>query len=710
MFAIPVFCVKLVLKGGEILKKKITACIVVLSFVFALLSQGVSAHTALRYGIRGSEVQKMQQRLIDLKILSGRADGRFGPATRSAVIRFQKLKGLKQDGIAGPATLGALYGTTPGSSSSNSGGSSGTTAVNRTLRYGSRGSDVKSLQQRLNQLGFKCGTPDGRFGPKTRTAVYSFQRSKGLKVTGIADSTTLSAIYGTTPGSGSNSGGSSGTAAINRTLKYGSRGADVKLLQQRLNQLGFNCGTPDGSFGPRTRSAVYAFQRANGLSVNGIVDSANISKLFPPPPPPPPPPNPPETEAPLVEFHGTPGELAGKTVFLDAGHGGGSPGACREDVYEKVLNIDMVMRLKRMLEEAGAKVLLTREGDTERSLFYRDSFVNKYLLNLEIQKLTSERNEAQVQLDAASAVVGERNDKIAEQFLIMEQLKKDFAVENIDMEYIQSQTVILDNRITELQGQIESLKQQLDIPGADIENLQTQIGSKEEELSKKQSTRTLCDSAIKLDADIKKVDPAPFEQQITDLTTLIAEKGSAITDWERITGLFQEVLDKPAEKERFGIYALQTGPIPGKNYPTPDLVKTLDLVREKYQDDIIFISIHCNSTGDTVGTSSGTKVYTEEVCTEENSEYYNNQNYPQRKVFAEKLLEQMNASTNFSQKASQISYSDFNVLRETSVVSALIEVAYINNPGDRALLKKDQTREDACKGMYNGVAEYFKVY
>jgi N-acetyl-anhydromuramyl-L-alanine amidase AmpD len=62
-------------------------------------------------------------------------------------------------------------------------------------------------------------------------------------------------------------------------LKVGSRGEEVKKLQENLNRLGFNCGAADGIFGPKTEAAVKAFQKANGLAVDGIVGPATQAKL-----------------------------------------------------------------------------------------------------------------------------------------------------------------------------------------------------------------------------------------------------------------------------------------------------------------------------------------------------------------------------------------------------------------------------------------------
>lgn len=52
------------------------------------------------------------------------------------------------------------------------------------LRRGSEGDDVEELQNKLKKLGFYTATVDGDFGPKTETAVRSYQKSKGLEQTG----------------------------------------------------------------------------------------------------------------------------------------------------------------------------------------------------------------------------------------------------------------------------------------------------------------------------------------------------------------------------------------------------------------------------------------------------------------------------------------------------------------------------------------------
>lgn len=74
--------------------------------------------------------------------------------------------------------------------------------------------------------------------------------------------------------------------------------------------------------------------------------------------------------------------LKGLHVGLDAGHGGKYPGArSTSGLLEKDINLDIVLKLRDMLEQAGARVTLTRSGDTgpsmtERKRILRDAGVD----------------------------------------------------------------------------------------------------------------------------------------------------------------------------------------------------------------------------------------------------------------------------------------------------------------------------------------------
>lgn len=65
------------------------------------------------------------------------------------------------------------------------------------------------------------------------------------------------------------------------TLRFGSRGIYVELLQSTLKKLGFYFGEVDGIFGSQTRDAVYRFQREFGLVVDAVVGLKTWEKLMP---------------------------------------------------------------------------------------------------------------------------------------------------------------------------------------------------------------------------------------------------------------------------------------------------------------------------------------------------------------------------------------------------------------------------------------------
>ncbi len=72
-------------------------------------------------------------------------------------------------------------------------------------KVGSRGDEVRRIQNKLKSLGFFTGTVDGIYGVKTQSAVRRFQRSVGLTADGVAGPKTLLYL-----GLGSSSGGSGG--------------------------------------------------------------------------------------------------------------------------------------------------------------------------------------------------------------------------------------------------------------------------------------------------------------------------------------------------------------------------------------------------------------------------------------------------------------------------------------------------------------------
>lgn len=65
-----------------------------------------------------------------------------------------------------------------------------------------------------------------------------------------------------------------------RTIRESNQGEDVKELQLVLNELGYNCGKADGKFGVKTKNALKAYQKDNGLAADGVCGKKTVQKLI----------------------------------------------------------------------------------------------------------------------------------------------------------------------------------------------------------------------------------------------------------------------------------------------------------------------------------------------------------------------------------------------------------------------------------------------
>ena len=238
-------------------------------------SAGSGEYLLLKQGAFGLEVRKLQGRLAELGYYAGGVDGIYGETTVSAVKAFQRNNGLSGDGQAGEQTQKKLY-----SASARYASNPVATAdpgASRTLTLGMTGNDVYALQERLIELRYLDGVADGVFGQETQTALVAFQRNNGLTADGNAGASTLRKLAGSckaatrvTP-----SPAPSGTVA----LREGDSGENVYILQARLFELGYYTGRIDGRFSAETTQAVIDFQRANGLTADGIAGKGTQSRL-----------------------------------------------------------------------------------------------------------------------------------------------------------------------------------------------------------------------------------------------------------------------------------------------------------------------------------------------------------------------------------------------------------------------------------------------
>lgn len=235
-----------------------------------------STYRYLQDGSTGSDVKNLQTRLKELGYYTGSVTGTFGDATKAAVTAFQERNGLWVDGVAGEDTQRMLY-------SSAALPFYGMVAVTpvpqqtsyQTLKKGSSGAEVSSLQTRLAELYYYTGTATGIYDETTELAVKVFQQRNGLTVDGVAGTDTQRALYAETALSAPTA-----QPAGYTTLKSGSTGEAVYQLQQALYDLGYYAGMIDGVYDDDVASAVTAFQKANGLTVDGKAGKDTQKKLY----------------------------------------------------------------------------------------------------------------------------------------------------------------------------------------------------------------------------------------------------------------------------------------------------------------------------------------------------------------------------------------------------------------------------------------------
>ena len=127
-------------------------------------------------------------------------------------------------------------------------------------------------------------------------------------------------------------------------------------------------------------------------------------------------------------------DLLGKVIYIDPGHGGKDPGTIYKDIYEKDINLEICLKLQKVLESEGAIVYLTRYGDYDLSnnsysrkksdLNNRAKIINEsgadIYISIHLNSISSSTwRGAQVFYDD----VNEKNKDIAN--LFQEQLKQD---------------------------------------------------------------------------------------------------------------------------------------------------------------------------------------------------------------------------------------------------------------------------------------------
>lgn len=236
------------------------------------------------------------------------------------------------------------------------------------IHSGDTGPAVTEVRKVLVSLGLlsENSSGDGVYDRATDLAVRAFQQDRGLTVDGVVGAETYRAI--------SSARWRLGDRLLTFTAARPMVGDDVSVLQERLLELGYDSGRPDGVFGARTAAALRGLQRDYGLRVDGSCGPETLRalrqlgrkvvggrpQLL--------------RETTTVAISGP--ALVGKRVIVDPGHGGADPGSSFAGLTEAELAWDLAARLEGRLGAAGVTAYLTRGRTTGMTEEERAQFAN----------------------------------------------------------------------------------------------------------------------------------------------------------------------------------------------------------------------------------------------------------------------------------------------------------------------------------------------
>jgi N-acetylmuramoyl-L-alanine amidase len=251
------------------------------------------------------------------------------------------------------------------------------------LQIGDRSDSVGVISNTLNRLGF-LDTPSDLFDQKLEEAIKAFQQERGLTASGLINEITQRALDEARWRLG------------DRILLLGTqslmRGDDVAALQDRLIQMGFNCGKVDGVYGIKTEAAVKEFQKSVGIAVDGkcgpttLISLMRLVKTV-------------QGGAPSalresVKHSVRSPALANKVIVIDPSWGGQFAGESFHGVTESEIVFDLAQRLEGRLLALGVNVVLTRSSKNSPLEKERIEIANSVNADLLIAlKVDSYKNE-----------------------------------------------------------------------------------------------------------------------------------------------------------------------------------------------------------------------------------------------------------------------------------------------------------------------------
>jgi N-acetylmuramoyl-L-alanine amidase len=245
--------------------------------------------------------------------------------------------------------------------------------VERSYRRGDRGPVVAEVRARLAGQGLLPGGDTAYADPHAAVfddavdvAVRTFQQRRGITVDGVVGPQTYRAL--------DEARWRLGDRILSFSLNHPLSGDDVAQLQQRLLDMGFDCGRVDGIFAAETEHALRDFQRNVGVPVDGTAGPATFKALG-------------QLTRTVVggrphamrddeTIHRAGPTLSGKVVIIDPGHGGADRGSQGHGLDEADVVHDLAARIEGRLSATGGQAYLTRGLDGTPSQLERAAFAN----------------------------------------------------------------------------------------------------------------------------------------------------------------------------------------------------------------------------------------------------------------------------------------------------------------------------------------------
>jgi len=255
--------------------------------------------------------------------------------------------------------------------------------MNDLPKLGDRSGAIELISNTLLRLGF-ISSPSDIFDEKLTQGVKAFQQDRGLTVNGLINEITARSLEEARFKLGDR------VLVFNTTALM--RGDDVANLQDRLIQMGFNCGKVDGVYEITTENAVKEFQKSVGILSDGRCGPATLISLM---------------RLAKTVSGGAPSALresinhsvrspalANKVIVIDPSWGGEFTGESANGVNESEIVFDLAQRLEGRLIALGVNVILTRSANNSPLEKDRIKVANSVNADLVIAlKVDSYKNE-----------------------------------------------------------------------------------------------------------------------------------------------------------------------------------------------------------------------------------------------------------------------------------------------------------------------------